>query len=68
MSEGGVIRMIGDILCENVSEMCYMKPYKYASSESVYKNIIHILDILGNLTASFKIKKHFLLLLYNCQI
>lgn len=39
MSEGGVIRMIGDILCENVSKICYMKSHKCVNSESVCPKI-----------------------------
>jgi hypothetical protein len=31
MSEGGIIRMIGDILCENVSEVCSIKSYESGS-------------------------------------
>lgn len=56
MSESGVIRMIGDILCENVSETCFVNPYKCVSSELVCKTLVYLLKILGNLTASFKIK------------
>lgn len=41
MSEGRVIRMIGDILCENVSEMCYVNQYKCVSPELVCKAIIY---------------------------